>query len=189
MLLPRLVVFVVIILDVRLRICVGKSCKLDSCCNLSKHMIYFWNASSPWPKIHSCLLHRRGRILSRHPTWPTRSGSALWGRTRTQSCLECAGTLFKKDFIWNLVLLPSYPLWCKNISLLIPNAVKDDKQFFLVFQISSSLWASRNPASRSFARSFGGGGNSTTPILFMLGIVMFVPCISILLHQNCCCKL
>lgn len=45
--------------------------------------------------------------------------------------------------------------------------------------MSSSLWASRNPASRSFASCSGGGGNRTTPILFMFGIVMFVPCIGI----------
>ena len=71
-----------------------------------------------------------------------------------------------------------------SFASLIPYTLKDGKVIFPGFQISSSLWASRNPASRSFARSFGGGGNSTTPILFMLGIVMFVPCIDIVLHQR-----
>ena len=42
-------------------------------------------------------------------------------------------------------------------------------------RVRRNLWASRNPASRSLARSLGGGGYSTTPILFMLDIVMFVP--------------
>ena len=89
-------------------------------------------------KLHPCLLHGphwwtpSSRL--RLPTWPMRSGSAPWGTTRTQSCLECEGTCqarggFHLKFSSSVALtfsLLEFSLW-----LIVTNSP---------FQVSRQLW-------------------------------------------------